>query len=89
MSPRFVCPPYSGGDTETLVARVAPDEIGYLGAIVESYEGIGIMRTRDPQFGIVEFWIIPEFREVFCALLDDLRKETEIEILDIPPASRL
>ncbi len=89
MQPRFIFPSYQGGDTETVVARVPPDEIGYLGAIVESYEGIGIMRTRDPQFGIVEFWIIPEFRDVFRTLLDDLKKETEIEVLDIPPASRL
>jgi hypothetical protein len=81
-------PPYTN-DTETIVARIPPDEIGYVGSVVESYEGIGIVRTRDPQFGLIEFWVIPEFRGDFDALLDDLRREIEIEILDIPPASRL
>lgn len=81
-------PPYAK-DTETIVARIAADEIGYVSALVESYEGIGIVRTRDPKFGIIEFWVIPEFREAFQALLEDLRSEMEIEILDIPPASRL
>ena len=84
----FVCVPYAK-DTETVVARIPPDEIGYISAVVESYEGIGIVRTRDPEFGIIEFWVIPEFREAFDALLADLRNEIEIEILDIPPASRL
>jgi hypothetical protein len=56
---------------------------------VESYEGIGIMRTRDPELGIIEFWVIPQCRDAFEALLDDLRKEIEVRILDIPPASRL
>lgn len=81
-------PPYSK-DTETIVARIPPEEIGYVSALVESYEGIGIVRTRDPQCGIIEFWVIVEFRDVFDALLDDLRSEVEVEILDIPPASRL
>jgi hypothetical protein len=81
-------PPYTT-DTETIVARIPADEIGYISSIVESYEGIGIVRTRDPQYGIIEFWVIPEFRSDFDALLRDLRNEMEIEILDIPPASRL
>ncbi len=81
-------PPYAK-DTETVVARIPPDEIGYVSALVESYDGIGIVRTRDPQYGIIEFWVIPEFREAFKAMLEELRAEIEIEILDIPPASRL
>ena len=81
-------PPYTN-DTETIVARIPPDEIGYVGSVGECSEGIGIVRTRDPQFGLIEFWVIPEFRGDFDALLDDLRREIEIEILDIPPASRL
>jgi hypothetical protein len=85
---RFVLAPYQK-ETETVVARIPPDEIGYVSAVVESYEGIGIVRTRDPEFGIIEFWVIAEFREAFDALLADLRTEIEIEVLDIPPASRL
>ena len=81
-------PPYAK-DTETIVARIPPEEIGYVSALVESYEGIGIVRTRDPQCGIVEFWVIAEFRDTLNELLNDLRSEIEIKILDIPPASRL
>lgn len=85
---RFVVPDY-GRDTETVIARIPPEEIGYVSALVESYEGIGILRTRDPHVGIVEFWVIPEFRSDFECMLEDLRQETEVKILDIPPASRL
>lgn len=81
-------PPYSK-DTEAIVAHVPSDEIGYVSSVIESYEGIGIVRTRDPQFGIIEFWVIPEFRDVFEAVLNELRTEMAIAILDIPPASRL
>jgi len=81
-------PPYTT-DTETIVARIPPDEIGYVGAVVESYEGIGIVRTRDPDMGIIEFWVIPEFRDVFEALIEELRAEIGVEILIIPPASRV
>jgi hypothetical protein len=84
---RLTFPPYEK-DTETFVARIPPDEIGYVSSVVESYEGIGIVRTRDPQFGIIEFWVIAEFRQDFDALLGDLRRDIEIEILDIPPAGR-
>lgn len=82
-----VISPYSS-DTETIVARIPPEEIGYVSALVESYEGIGIVRTRDPQMGIIEFWVIREFREVFDAVLESLRDEMEVEILKIPPAKR-
>jgi len=88
LSRRFETPPYER-DTETIVGRVPPEEIGYVGALIESYEGIGIVRTRDPQAGIIEFWIIPEFRSVFDEVLGSLREEIEVEILNIPPARRL
>ena len=78
-----------GNDTETIVARIPPEEICYVNAVVESYEGIGIVRTRDPQVGIIEFWVIAQFRTEFEALLEDLRQEIEVRILDIPPASRI
>ena len=78
-----------GKDTETVVARIPPEEIGYVSALVESYEGIAVLRTRDPQIGIVEFWVIPEFRADFETMLEDLRRETDVKILDIPPAGRI
>jgi hypothetical protein len=80
-------PPYAK-DTETLVARIPSDEIGYVSAVFESYEGIALVRTRDPQCGIIEIWVIPEFRAIFDAVLGELRSEIAVEILDIPPASR-
>jgi len=80
-------PPYTQ-DTETVVARIPPGEIGYVCALFESYEGIALVRTRDPQMGIIELWVIPESRPVFDAVLEELRSEIDFEVLDIPPASR-
>ncbi len=80
-------PPYTK-DTETLVVRIPPDEIGYVSALFESYEGMALVRTRDPQSGIIEIWVIPEFRPIFDEVFRELRSEITVEILDIPPASR-
>ena len=72
-------------DTEIRLARVPSAEIGYINSIVESYEGIGMVRTRDPKMGVIEFWIIPDFKEEFLNLIEELRKE--IPIVWLPKAA--
>lgn len=73
-------------DTEIHLARVPPTQIGFINSIIEGYEGIGIVRTRDPKMGILEFWMIPDFREVFLNVIGDLQKE--IDIVWIPRSER-
>lgn len=62
-------------ETAIHLAKVESREIGYINSIVESYEGIGIIRTRDAHLGLLECWIVPDFREEFLTMIDALRRE--------------
>lgn len=73
-------------DTEIRLARVPPHEIGFLNSIIEAYEGIGMLRTRDPKRGVVEFWMIPDFKDVFLELIEELRRD--IPIVWLPKTDR-
>lgn len=53
--------------------RIGPEKIGYLVSLVEAYEGLAVVRTKDAAAGIVEFWISPSMREDFESFLEDAR----------------
>src|SRR5690606_3114748 len=38
-------------------AQVHPSKIGLLVSLVEAYDGLAVVRTKDAAAGIVEFWI--------------------------------
>ena len=63
-------------------ARIPSSQIGYVNAIVESHEGIGILRTRDPKAGVVEFWVAPDFVSDFDRMIEGLREEMPIEFIE-------
>jgi hypothetical protein len=61
-------------------ARLPPPQIGYVNAIVESHEGMCLMRTRDPGRGLVEFWVMRKFDAEFERMIEGLRTEFPIEV---------
>ena len=55
--------------------------------LVGSYEGLGIVRTRDAAQGLVELMVAPAFRDTALSLLHDLaREEIPLRIVE-PPAA--
>jgi hypothetical protein len=58
---------------------VPREEIAYLKCIIESYEGMAVLRTRDPQEAIVELMIAPGWERDFEELIEGLREEILIE----------
>lgn len=62
-------------------ARVPAPQIGYINAIVESHEGACTVRTRDPAKGLVDFWVMPDFKDEFHRMIEGLRDEFPIEFL--------
>lgn len=56
-------------------AQVNPSVIGHLVALVEAYEGLAVVRTKDNAAGIVEFWISPLMRRDFESFLEAARAE--------------
>lgn len=61
-------------------ARIEPEEIGYVCALVEALEGLAIIRTKDNALGIVEFWISPAMKADFEAFLAGLAREIPVSI---------
>ena len=57
------------------VFRVNRRDISYLRWIIESYDGLAVVRTLDPHAAFVEIMISPGCKEQVLELLDSLREE--------------
>ncbi|PKO17053.1 hypothetical protein CVU37_09600 [candidate division BRC1 bacterium HGW-BRC1-1] len=61
-------------------ARVEPHQIGWVGALCEGYDGLAVLRTKDPKLGLVEFWVSPGQRADFEDFLAALGQEIRIHV---------
>lgn len=66
-------------DIHSLFLRVRRKDIAYLKFIIESYEGMAVVRTKDPVQAIVELMIAPGWEKEVEKVLEALRKEILIE----------
>jgi hypothetical protein len=57
--------------------QVKPREIGFVKAIFESYESVGIVRTIDPDQGIIVVMVPTDFLVDAGEILNSLRDEVE------------
>jgi len=73
-------PPFAG-DAACLHAVVKVEAIADLCRIMELYEGVAFIRTRDPDRGIVEFWVSPFFLEDFRQIFEALKKDVPMELI--------
>jgi Domain of unknown function (DUF4911) len=63
-------------------ARVEPRWIGLVNAILEGHDGIATMRTLDSSRGLVCFWVPEGQREDFDAMVEGMRRELSLVLLD-------
>jgi hypothetical protein len=68
-------------DTISLFIKIPTTEIAYLNFILESYEGVAVVRTIDPREGIVEVMIPPSYQKEIKEILKDLATEFPIQEL--------
>ena len=66
-------------DTISLIIQIPPQEIAYLSFIIESYEGVAVVRTIDPRAGLVELMVSPHFQVEMDAILLDLAREFPVQ----------
>lgn len=59
-------------DTIPYRACIDRTQIGFLNSIIESYEGIAVVRTIDPGAGLIELWVSPWFEPLVLEILYDL-----------------
>lgn len=69
-------------ETRTLRARIPPEDIGFVNALLDAHEGLALMRTRNRAQGIVELWVAPEAWDDVRRILEGLAEEAGVEILD-------
>jgi hypothetical protein len=68
-------------DTHSKYLRLHRQDIAYFKFIIESYEGMAVVRTKDPHEAIVELMVAPGWESDMEEVLDGLRKEIPIESL--------
>ena len=66
-------------DTLTYRAIIDQRQIGFLQSILDSYEGIAVVRSVDAPAGIVELWIPPAFEELVNAIMTDVASEIGLQ----------
>ena len=65
--------------TERKRYRVDRTQICFLKFIFEAYEGIAVLTTLDPEYGLVELAIAPGCESDVAMVLEDLKKNVLIE----------
>ncbi len=66
------------------VYRVSPAKIGFLRFLLESYDGLGFVRTLDSRQALVEIAYPPSRRRDAAALLVALAAELEMVAVQVP-----
>jgi hypothetical protein len=72
-------------DTVSRYFRVRRKDIAYLKFIIESYEGMAVVRTKDPHEAVVELMVAPGWEKDAEDVLEALSKEILIERLPSYP----
>ena len=68
-------------DTQSRYFRLHRKDIAYFKFIIESYEGMAVVRTQDPREAVVELMVAPGWEKDLEEVLEGLRKEITIETL--------
>jgi hypothetical protein len=66
-------------DTQSRYIRLHRKNIAYFKFIIESYEGMAVVRTKDPHEAIVELMVAPGWEKDLEEVLEGLREEIPIE----------
>jgi len=65
-------------ETNKHILRVNRRDINYLRVTIESYDGMGVVRTIDPQAALIEVQVAPGCEDVFSELLNSMVKDESI-----------
>jgi hypothetical protein len=68
-------------DTQSRYFRLHRKDIAYFKFIIESYEGMAVVRTKDPREAIVELMVAPGWENDIDEVLEGLGREIILEPL--------
>ena len=69
-------------DAEAIYLRVRRADITYIQLLIESYEGIGIVRTLDRHAAIIVVLVAPDFTDTVREVLAEVSRQ--IPCVEIP-----
>ena len=73
-------------DSIQLQVEIDKKDIAYMVGLMESYDEFAVVRTVDPHRGIIELLCSPDYVRDVRSLLDSLKDEMKLRILDTPNA---
>lgn len=73
------------GGVEPVYLKLPPENIVRLKFLIESYEGIGVLRTLDPERGLVVVLSVPDTVGTVLELIENLKPEIDCRELELPP----
>jgi len=79
-------PPSPSLDAVRIFLRLPRRDIAYFKFVLESYEGMAVVRTEDKRAGIVMLLVAPDFMQEIEGLLEELGREIAIEVVAGPLA---
>ena len=65
--------------------EILPEDIAYLKFIIESYEGVGLIRTVDQKRAIVDLLVVEDFMQTALSILDALQQDVSLTEIPRPP----
>jgi hypothetical protein len=68
-------------DTQSRYFRLPRKDIAYFKFIIESYEGMAVVRTKEAGEAVVELMVAPGWEKDLEEVLEGLRKEIPIKFL--------
>ena len=68
-------------DTRCVLVRVERHDIGLLCSLMAGYEGVAIVRTVDPQQGLVALLVAPAFYMTVLDIIQALSQEMPLHLL--------
>ena len=67
--------------------RVNRRDMAYVKFVVESYDGLAVLRTVDPREGIIEWMIAPDRMDEAEELIDSLQNEVALTPVNLASPS--
>jgi hypothetical protein len=65
--------------------QVAPADIAFIKFVLESYEGVGVVRTVDPRVATIVVLVVTDCLAVAREILRDLRAHVACVEIEAPP----
>ncbi len=69
-------------ETVKRILKVDRREINYLSVTIESYDGMGVVKTIDPHAALIEVRVSPGCEHLFSELANSLEQNEGIPLVD-------